>query len=83
MLIQDCSFSQLDKNGYLVYNYLDKDEKGYYLTNGKGIKVTWTKASDTDPTRYYDGSGKEIKINTGKTYVTLIPEDSWSNVSFN
>ncbi len=83
VLIQDCSFSQLDKNGYLVYNYLDKDEKGYYLTNGKGIKVTWTKASDTDPTRYYDGSGKEIKINTGKTYVTLIPEDSWSNVSFN
>ena len=83
VLIQDCSFSQLDENGYLVYNYLDESEKGYYCTGGKCIKVTWTKKSDTDPTRYYDGSGKEIKINTGKTYVTLIPEDSWDDISFN
>ena len=35
VLIQDCSFSQLDENGYLVYNYLDEDEKGYYCTDGK------------------------------------------------
>lgn len=83
VLIQECSFSQLDKNGYLVYNYLDNDEAGYYCTNGKAIAVTWTKKSDTDPTKYYDASGNEIKLNTGKTYITLVPDDSWDELTLN
>ncbi len=81
VLIQNCTFHQYDENGYLIYNCIDMDRDGYYVTNGRAIPVTWGKAGDTDPTRYFDQDGNEIKINTGKTYVTLVPDDSWDDLS--
>lgn len=82
LLIQSCSFVQLDENGYMVYNVIDNSgNSGYYITNGKAIKVTWYKASDTSPTKFYDDStGEEIKLNTGKTYIAIVPSDSWDDV---
>jgi hypothetical protein len=83
VILQDTSFAQLDENGYLVYNYLNTDQPGYYLTGGKCIPIKWSKTSETDHTRYYDKDGNEITINTGKTYIGLIPGDSWDNVQLN
>ena len=40
-----------------------------------------TKESENGLTKYYDKSGKEITVNDGSTYITLVPSDSWSNVS--
>jgi len=80
VILQSCSFAQLDQNGYLVYNYLSANKNGYYLTNGKCIPITWTKLAETDITRYYDMNGKELTINSGKTYISLIPEDTWKSV---
>lgn len=81
VLIQNCTFSQYDENGYLIYNCIDTNREGYYVTNGKAIPVTWAKTGDTEPTRYFDKDGNEIEINTGKTYVTLVPDDGWDNLS--
>ena len=54
---------------------------GYYITNGQAIEVTWTKSGESDITVYYDKkTGKEIELNTGKTYISLIPSDSWSDL---
>jgi hypothetical protein len=83
VILQNTSHSQLDENGYLVYNYLNTDQPGYYLTGGKCIPIKWSKTSETDHTRYYDKDGNEITINTGKTYIGLIPGDSWDNVQLN
>lgn len=82
LLIQSCSFVRLDDNGYMVYNVVDNSgNSGYYITNGKAIKVTWYKADDTAPTKFYDNStGEEIKLNTGKTYIAIVPSDSWDDV---
>lgn len=82
LLIQSCDFVQLDENGYMVYNVIDNTgNSGYYITNGKAIKVTWYKASDTAPTKFYDNStGEEIKLNTGKTYISIVPSDSWNDI---
>ena len=80
LLIQCCSFTQLDENGYMDYNTVDTGKAGYYLTGGEAIPVTWTKESETDITRFYDASGAELTINTGKTYIALVPEDTWSEV---
>ena len=71
---------QLDEHGYMMYYPTDSDREGLYITNGKAEKVTWTKLSDIDPTRYYDSDGNEIKINVGKTYIAYIPSDEWDNV---
>lgn len=81
VLIQNCTFHQYDENGYLIYNCIDTNREGYYVTNGKAIPVTWAKTGDTEPTRYFDKDGNEIEINTGKTYVTLVPDDGWDNLS--
>ena len=81
VLIQYCTFHQYDENGYMIFNCIDQGKAGYYITNGKSIQVTWTKLSDTDPTRYYDKDGNEITINTGKTYVAFVPDDNWSELS--
>ena len=82
VIIQNCTFTQLDEHGYLIYNVIDSGKEGYYCTHGKAIPVTWAKGGeDNSITRYYDAqTGEEIKINTGKTYITLIPSDTWSEV---
>ena len=81
LLIQDTTFSQLDDNGYLIYNAIDSGRDAYYITNGKAIEVTWIKAGENDPTIYLDKkTGEQIELNTGKTYVALVPSDSWKDV---
>ncbi len=81
LLIQDTTFKQLDDNGYLIYNAIDSGRDAYYITNGKAIEVTWIKAGESDKTIYLDKqTGEEIELNTGKTYVALVPSDSWNNV---
>lgn len=82
VLLQKCSFTQYDENGYLIYNCIALNQEGYYLTDGKAIPVRWSKAGDVDIaiTRYFDEDGNLIKLNTGKTYVSLIPDDSWDDV---
>ena len=80
-MIQDTTFKQLDDNGYLIYNAIDSGRDAYYITNGKAIEVTWIKAGESDKTIYLDKqTGEEIELNTGKTYVALVPSDSWNNV---
>ena len=48
--------------------------KGYFMTNGKAIPVTWKKDSQLEPTRYYDMDGNEITLNTGKTWICVIKD---------
>ena len=82
LLIQDTTFAQLDKNGYLIYNaiYLGL-RSGYYITDGKVIEVVWIKAAENAPTLYFDKlTGLPIQLNTGKTYIALVPNDSWNQV---
>lgn len=81
VLIQYCTFHQYDENGYLIFNCIDSNKQGYYITNGKAIRVSWVKAGETAPTRYYDAAGNEITINTGKTYVGFVPDDNWDELS--
>lgn len=79
VILQNTSFKQLDKNGYLTYNVVGSD-KGYYITNGKVIPIMWSKASETGMTHYYNSEGQEINLNKGKTYIGLIPSDSWDKI---
>ncbi len=82
VILQDVTFSQLDPNGYLIYNAIDNSGRaGYYITGGKAIPITWKKDSETALTVFYDKkTGEKIEINTGKTYISLIPDDTWKDV---
>ena len=82
VLLQNTTFSELDQNGYMIYNAIDTSKRsGYYMTNGKAIEIYWMKSSESGITVYYDKkTGEEIEINTGKTYISLVPSDGWSDL---
>lgn len=80
VILQKMSYSQLDEHGYMVWNCLASGQKGYYITNGKAIPISWTKTSDTARTIYYDTNGDEITINTGKTYIGFVADDVWDEL---
>ena len=82
VILQNCDFVQLDENGYLIYNCIDSGKYAWYLTNGIAKDVTWVKTSETGITKYYDENGEELEINTGKTYIALVPSDTWENIIF-
>ncbi len=82
VLLQKCTFTQYDENGYLIYNCIDPGNNGWYLTNGVAKDIAWNKMTETGKTMYYDETGAELEINTGKTYIALIPADTWDNVTF-
>ncbi len=82
VILQNVSFSQLDKNGYLTYNVIGTGS-GYYITNGQAVPITWTKGSETGFTHYYGADGKEININRGKTYIGIVPSDTWGSLKIN
>ena len=45
---------------------------GKYFTKGKMIDITWTKSTEDGITHYYDSNNKEIQLNPGKTWVSII-----------
>lgn len=80
VILQCASHTQYDSNGYMQFNIINESGKGYYITGGKAIPVTWSKGADTEPTKFYDASGNEITLNTGKTYVGLISTTRWDEL---
>lgn len=49
---------------------------GYYITNGKAIKIKCYKSSRKEQTVYKDLNGNEIKVNDGNTFVQIVPIDA-------
>ncbi|MDD6058379.1 MAG: DUF3048 domain-containing protein [Clostridiales bacterium] len=80
VLLQDCNYMEFDEHGYMMFYIINRERSGYYITNGKAIEVTWQKDTATGATRYYDSNGKEITINTGKTYIGIVPDEDWENL---
>ena len=46
---------------------------GYYITNGKAIKIKCIKEDRQSQTKYEDLDGNEIKVNDGNTFVQICP----------
>ena len=51
---------------------------GYYITNGKSIKIKCIKQSRDGKTVYQDLEGNEIKINDGNTFVHICPPGGYT-----
>ena len=45
--------------------------KGYYITNGKSVPITWKKETRNSKSKYFYPDGTEIKVNDGKTYIEV------------
>lgn len=73
IIIQFVKQWDIDKNGYQTMDLLDVQGDGYYITNGFAMPITWKKKESAYFMRYYDESGNELTINTGKTYIAVFP----------
>ncbi len=49
---------------------------GYYITNGKAIKIKCVKNARDEQTVYQDLNGNEINVNDGNTFVNICPTSS-------
>ncbi len=80
VIIQCAPIQEYDGNGYMIYGVIGTGV-GYYLTNGKAVAITWAKDA-VGHTVYFNTDGTVLTVNPGKTYIGLIPEDSWALVTF-
>lgn len=81
LIIYSVDFNQLDENGYLIYNVIGSGTDGWFITNGEATPLTWAKETENGLTLYKNSvTGEDILLNTGKTYIALIPSDSWSKI---
>lgn len=85
VILQNTRIFKLDDNGYLEYGlYSSLDVCSYYLTKGKCIPIYWNSDKNNIIHYYTDvESTKELELNTGKTYIALVPSDTWDEVSLN
>lgn len=56
--------------------------EGYYITGGKAIRITWSKASETSPLVLKDASGNELKLTPGNTCISYVNSGDASAVTF-
>ena len=55
--------------------------KGYYITDGGMIDITWKKDSRTSKTEYRDSKGNKLVLNDGNTFIQVQPVNSSVDVS--
>ena len=53
---------------------------GYYITNGKYIKIKCIKNDRDSQTVYQDLEGNEIKVNDGNTFIHICPTNSYIEI---
>lgn len=56
---------------------------GYYITNGKAIKIKCIKTDRKEQTLYKTLDGEEIKVNDGNTFINICPTNSEVIISDN
>ncbi|WP_343209043.1 DUF3048 domain-containing protein [Anaerolentibacter hominis] len=75
IIIQLVKEWNIDKNGYQTMDLENSKGKGYYITDGKYVPITWQKNESTKKMNYYDESGERLTINPGKTFIAVYPNN--------
>ncbi|MBE6154318.1 MAG: DUF3048 domain-containing protein [Firmicutes bacterium] len=56
--------------------------KGYYITNGVAIPITWEKNSRSAQTIYKYQDGTEITVNDGNTWIHIVPKNGNISITY-
>lgn len=84
LIITCADFVQYDEHGYMCYYAMNDPHNkqiGYYVTEGKAVPITWSKKDMYSLTEYKNkATGEDIVLNTGKTYITIVPQDVWNQL---
>ena len=63
-----------DHNDYQDMELEDTSGKGYYISMGQCVPITWTKDEKAGFMMYYDSDGEVLSINPDKTFISLFPD---------
>lgn len=55
---------------------------GYYASRGMAQEITWKKGDSNSPFVLYDANGKELNVNTGKTWICVVDKEYKSKTAF-
>jgi hypothetical protein len=61
-----------DKEKHLLYDVIGKG-KAIVFMDGVAVDATWSKTSRTARTLFYDSKGKELKLETGPVWISIVP----------
>ena len=70
--VKNTTLSSTDHKGRQDLDNIGSGE-GYYISNGKAIKINWSKKSRSDKTVYTLMSGEELIVNDGNTWIHVQP----------
>ncbi len=76
IIVYGVNYSNYTYNNYSLYQKIDNvgSGEGYYITEGKTIKIIWEKNSKNEKTIYkVKETGKELVVNDGNTYIQIYP----------
>ena len=78
IIIRYSDYYNYDATSYMNF-YLTGETQGTYISGGKAIDITCVKTDDYSITRYYNAAGEEITLNTGKTWIMILPTTAKEN----
>ena len=61
-----------DLEKHVIYDTIGKG-KGLFFSSGTVQEITWSKPARASRTLYYDDSGKELKLNPGTIWISIVP----------
>ena len=75
IIIQKAAYSGYPNDPILKEIQLTGSGEGYYISDGKAVKITWKKDDLNDHTRYYLEDGTQLSMNQGHTYIAVVPNE--------
>ncbi len=81
LIFADLGQIQGDTSGRLWVDLVGEGE-GYYCNGGQRIPITWKRDSETSNFSYYRADGTELKVQPGKSYISVVDTDTKSDVTF-
>ncbi len=74
IFVLETTFSKYNNTSVLQMDW--SGGTGYYISCGKAQPITWEKASESSNIKVYNADGKEISVNTGKSYIGILNKNS-------
>ncbi len=71
IIVQIATHKVIDDEGRRQISLIGQG-KGYFITNGEKLEITWSKSDRYSRTIYKDQSGAEIKFNPGNTWFQVV-----------
>lgn len=72
----------IDSNGYQTMDIENSSGEGYYVTNNRAVSIKWEKNESSRKCTYYTEDGKELVLNTGKSYIAIVPSENKNLIKF-